>query len=250
MGIKSIRTRIASTITTMIMKKIALAAIATLACLSLPATAMAVPLNIISTPHNAGSFTPNVFHTSINGGGSGSILGWFDLDTTGSNTYDPDTGDLFAAFNIYSDRNHTNQIGSVLADGNLPAANFQGNGGLAGSIDWTFSFSIDNILQDYLIGQNHITLNYFDRVYTQTALGHDVNGWEDGYLSLWGAGQLDEANLICDPQEDVPCFFQQQVPYLGSDIIIQTASTPEPMSMALMASGFAGMLGLRKRKQS
>ncbi len=246
MKIEFIRRSILSAFTAVVLKKTILTAFAALALISMPTAAMAVPLDIVATPHNSGGFTPNVFHTSINGGGSGSILGWFDLDTTASNTYDPDTGDLFASFNIYSDRTHNNLVGSVLADGNLPAANFQGNGGLAGSINWNFTFGIDNVLQDYLNGQSHITLNYFDRVYTQTALGHDVNGWEDGYLSLWGAGQLDLDDIQCE--DDVPCFVRQQVPYLGSDIIIQTASTPEPMSMALMASGLAGMIGIRRKR--
>ncbi|MBZ0167234.1 MAG: PEP-CTERM sorting domain-containing protein [Candidatus Omnitrophica bacterium] len=222
--------------------------------LNLPAVLMAIlltsvwaeaaPHDVIDSPQHIGGFTHNVFHTSRDGGPSGSILAWMDLDTTQMNTYDPVTGDLVASFNLFNDSNFAQPIGSVLASGNLPGNNFQGDGGLAGTITWTFDFDVDNILEDYLEGLTAITMNYLDQVYVTSSLGTDVNSWDDPYLSLWGSGRL-ALNDMCGDQQECPVDSK----YLGSDVVIETAHTPEPMTAALLGTGMIGAFGLRRQRR-
>lgn len=204
----------------------------------------AAPHDIVESPQHIGRFTHNVFHSSTDGGPSGSILAWMNLDTTMVNTYDPATGGLSATFNLFKDSNFAQPIGSVFAAGSLPGANFQGDGGLAGNIAWTFNFDVDNILEDYLEGVTTITMNYLDQVYVTSALGTDVNSWDDPYLSLWGSGRL-ALNDVCDQQQE--CLVDPK--YLGSDVVIETVHTPEPMTAALMATGMVGAFGLRRRRR-
>ncbi len=62
---------------------------------ALNSSLMALP--IISLPQaTSGPFRHNVFHKADAGGGAGAtaILGWFDLDTSQSSFYDPNTGQL------------------------------------------------------------------------------------------------------------------------------------------------------------
>lgn len=214
------------------------------ALVSITTQAEAASHAIIDSPQHIGQFTHNVFHTSRDGGPSGSILAWMDLDRTATNTYDPMNGDFMASFNLYTDSGFTSPIGNVIGLGSLPGANFQGDGGLAGTITWNFTFDVDNILEDYLEGVTAVTMNYFDQVYITSALGTDVNSWDDPYLSLWGAGRISLQDA-CDGDQ---CFPDSK--YLGSDVVVETAHTPEPVTALLFASGMAGMATVRRKKKA
>lgn len=197
--------------------------------------AEAVPLEIIDTPHYSGGFTPNVFHKSTSGGAMGKILGWFELDTSVTNIYDPFTGDISAVFKIYDNRNFSNVMGSVKVAGNIPAGNFGvvPSNAIAGTITYEFDFLFDNALSKYLNTDYTIDVVYRDRVYTTTQ-GRDVNGWEGDFLSLWGAGQIIYPNNV--------------VRYLGTDLVIETGDhiIPEPASMFLFALG-SGVFFIKRR---
>jgi len=204
-------------------------------CFLFLSTAEAVPLYIIDSPQHAGGFTHNVFHTSTNGGGSGFILAWFDLDDSKTSTYDPTTGDIKAYFEIYGNAGLTQSWGSVSAIGLLPASAFHtpDTNSLAGVINYTFDFTNINALSSYLAGDNSVDISYLDKVYTTTQ-GRDVNGWEEPYLSLWGSGHVDGQQY-----------------YLGTDLVIKTgeAVVPEPMTLLLMGSGIIGAFGLHRRSE-
>lgn len=188
----------------------------------------AAPVDIIATPQDlSGTLGHNFFHDAHTTTG-GAILGYVDLDPTGTNWYDPVAGTLAIDLNIYSDSSLTTLIGTASGTGaNLHHAAFDdGPGDLVGTI--TFEFGT--------LDWDDTTLYFTDKHYAASGAGHVANSWENGFLTLWGAdGWDDQQGDYCDP-------------VLGLDIVIQT-TMPEPASLCLMACGLAGAAVARRRRR-
>lgn len=221
------------------------ALLVTVVSVLISSNALASPLQIIDSPQRtSGGFLHNVFHSAENITG-GTILAWFDLDKSKSNTYDPDTGILEAYFNIFNDSSLTVNIGRVKALGNLPGANFNTNtGNLAGTIDWTFNLTGPSVFDTYLAanvggsiaGFYDLQMSYLNKFYTSED-GRPVNSWMNDYLNLWGANGFDPTTGD----------FNKRYTVLGSDLVLH-AVVPEPATMVLLTSGFLGAVGLRRKR--
>jgi len=201
-------------------------------------TSDAVLLEIIATPQSTTGFTHNTFH-GYDGAGT---LSWIDLDTSKSNTYNPDTGDLNAFFNIYDNESFDTLWGTAVATGNIPGVELGSpfTDDLGGNISFLFDFNVNNSLSDYLGGATSVNIEFYDTDYTDTNLGTDVNSWDEPYLSLWGAGEFEGYS------ESRQEFYTTD---LGVDVVFQTGNVvPEPATMLLFGGGMLGaFIGRRKR---
>ncbi len=193
----------------------------------LPLTADATPTSIEAIQSTSGPFIHNVFHTSTNGGSSGSILAWWGLNSAAPvSTYDPMTGDLNLYTKIYDGSNFATatQLGTAMGVGsNL--MNYTNDGGTGGSIAWNFDFSGfgTSTLKTYLGGfdtPGAITTSFLDQIYVASAT-YPQNSYSAGVLSLWGSGQVEGTK------------------YLGVDLVVQTVA--EPSSVMLLAIGAIGL---------
>ena len=223
------------------------------ACLLLPAAVSAIPLTIDSTPKETGGpFLHNVFHSaSSNGGSSGTILAWFDLDGSQVSSYDPVTGALALHVNLYSTSGLSTQIGTATGiSSNLAASNFDGTtGGTVGTIDWSINLTSSGTFATYLggTGLHNETVTYLDFVYSTSSAGYAANSWANPVLTLWGAN-----GTPLDPSSNKNFSGSN----LGTDVVFKTGSpipslpetqVPEPGSLLLLASGLFGSAAWRRR---
>jgi len=209
------------------------------ACLFAVESAVAVPLQIVATPQeSSGPFVHNLFHVNNDGGPSGLVTAWADLDASSTSFYDPDTGAIQVVLNLYSDSTLTTQTGSVTGIGSLPASNLTGTntGATAGGITFTFSD-----------GTPSTTISYSDNTFGTSTAGFTPNSWDGTYLTLWGAGLF--GNAATGAIAAASSFS-----YLGSDLVFQTGdpipgTVPEPSTLILLGAGVLGM-ALRGKRQA
>jgi len=208
------------------------------------APAGATPLMITDSPQeSSGPFWHNVFHTaSSHSAMGGSILGWFGLNPGGvTDTYDPDTGAFQADFLIYSDSGFTNQIASVTGIGSsgLTAALLNGAAGaVAGTITWTFDFSLAptsalaNQVGTGETGVNDITTTFLSTDIVTSSAGYTANSFlpvgSKSFLTLWGANGFSNGAY--------------NNAFLGVDLVVDP-SFPVPAPGTLLLFGF-GLIGL------
>ncbi len=149
-----------------------------------PALASAVPLTIIATPTDTvGPLRHNVFHDATGEGGmSGPINAWFDLDTTETSTWDPVTGILDLYVVLYDDSTLTNQIGYAHGQSNtLFGAGFGDFDDTSlGFITWTIS----DIFESFV---GAVTMEFIDHAYPGDSSGNVPNTWVGNTVTLWGA---------------------------------------------------------------
>ncbi len=218
--------------------------------LSLAGSARANVLTITSTPQeNTGSFLHNVFHTAdSNGGAGGSILAWFDLDTTQSSTWDPVSGALSLHVNVYSDAGLSNLIGTahgVHGSDALEGSDFNAfDNSMIGVIDWNIDLTGASAFATYMTGKLGaqpsggwtLGLQYADHNYVTSSQGYRANSWENGAVTLWGADGTRRANG-----------YQFDNAILGTDLVFTARAVPIPGAMALGAIGL-GFAGLIRRR--
>ena len=216
----------------------------TLMAVLLPGTAEAA-FEIVATPEgNSGNFEHNVFHTAAsNYGMSGSILVYFDLDTTATSTYDPTTGALTLHVNLFTDEGLTNAAGSAVGTStNLLASNFDNpqDGGVLGTISWDFSDSS---------GLSDTIMTFVDKNYGVSSNGgqfvpNSLTGTEANptSITLWGAdGALDSQERHISAN-------------MGMDLVMQFGpspiiAVPAPPSLALALVGLVGCPALLRRRK-
>lgn len=232
-------------------------AAAALLSFALPAAA----IQIIASPQNtAGGLRHNTFHTADTGGGQGgTVLAWFDLDTTlgAANDYDPITGDLTAGFSIFSDETLTTAIGTAVATGNVSAAALSDatqNNVVIGSLTWTFDLGLDvtSDLYAYIeasfgaeaddIWTDVTTTDFADVQYATSPQGRTANTFVGGELTLWGAdGTFIGSNLLGGPGGKGGFGTSST---LGVDLVL---AVPEPGTATLVILGLAGLATRRRR---
>lgn len=217
------------------------------------APAGATPLAITDSPQeSSGPFWHNVFHTASSSSAmGGSILGWFGLNPGGvADTYDPDTGAFQADFLIYSDSGFTNQIASVTGIGSsgLTAAALNGpSGAVAGTITWTFNFSLapGSALATRVgtgeTGANDITTTFLSTDIVTSSAGYTANSFMSiggtSFLTLWGANGFSNGAYSNST--------------LGVDVVVDpSVPVPEPGTFLLFGFGLIGLGLMAGRRKS
>lgn len=187
-----------------------------------PSTLMAIP--IVSMPSDSiGPFRHNVFHSAETAGGAGGeILAWFDLNTSESSSWDPESGALSLSINIFSDEAMTDQVGSAFAfSSDLMGNNFNGfDGGTIGSI----TFQFDALALGFLGLSGDMTMSFLDQDYASNSTGDIANSWQNGMVTLWGS---------------------DAVPSLGVDMMMEMS---EPGILLLMGLGLIGLGATARRR--
>jgi hypothetical protein len=212
------------------------------------AAVFAAPIQIATTPSETGGpFRHNVFHTaSTSSGASGTILAWFDLGT-GGGTWNPDTGAFTINIDIFNNSALTAAVGTATGIGTLAAGAFNGNdGGLIGSINWTFDMAAINSG----LGLANKTTSFVDINYATSSLGYVANSTTTNTagnyssLTLWGAdGTYDPVtgNFITPPANT-----GATPTSMGVDLVV--TFVPVPAAVWLFGSGLIGLLTVARRR--
>ncbi len=210
-----------------------------LLCLCVTSQAYAAPLEITETPQStSGPFRHNVFHTAgSNGGASGSIIVWFDLDTSQTSTFDPDTGDLDLHVNLYNNSSFTTLVGTAVGtssdffDVNVFTGTNTNN--LVGTIDWDFTLngSATTFMTNNLVDS---TLKFLDHDYVTSSSGDTANSFVPGItqdtMTLWGAdGTPDSSNGKFTGSS------------LGMDLVFKAEDNLEPTGEPIPTPAAAGL---------
>lgn len=221
--------------------------LATLCILVMAVNAQAT-LTITSTPQaTSGPFRHNVFHTAhTSGGAGGTILAWFDLDTTApTSTYDELTGALAINIGIFTSSGLTTQIGTATGTGvGLVGSDLNLNlNNIVGTITWNFDMSLGSgsSLATHLGSNGHgtggdtysITQTFLDTDFVPSA-ENVPNGWDGTNLTLWGADGYTSGTTYGNAT-------------LGVDMV--ATAVPEPTSLMLTGLGLVGFAALRRRKR-
>lgn len=220
------------------------------------AASLAAPLasaaTIIATPQETGGgFLHNVFHSAnTNGGASGTIWAWMDLDTSygASNDWNAATGALELHVNVYSDSALTSFQGTAVGTSadllgtNFSAPNTQ-NGGLLGNIVWDF----DAAALAYLQGKDAaitdlLSQAFVDRNYATSTNGFQANSLANNSVTLWGADTAALNHTLTSGDN-----FNTATTILGTDLVFTVV--PVPAAVWLFGSGLA-VLGAVRRKRT
>ncbi|MEZ5563762.1 MAG: VPLPA-CTERM sorting domain-containing protein [Gammaproteobacteria bacterium] len=219
------------------------------------AVSLAAPLasaaTIIATPQETGGgFLHNVFHSAnANGGASGTIWAWVDLDTSygASNDWNAATGALEIHVNIYADSALTSLQGTAVGtSANLLGANFSApnaqNGGLLGNIVWDFDAAALAYLQSKDAAITDLLSQAFvDRNYVTSANGFQANSLANNSVTLWGADSAALLNTNTSGSN-----FDTATTILGTDLVFTVV--PVPAAVWLFGSGLAVLGAVRRRR--
>ena len=193
---------------------------------------------IIATPtESSGGFRHNVFHTAgSRNGTSGTVLAWYDLDMTQTSTWDSGTGALTLYVDVFTNSSLTTLIGKATGTSpDLAGANFSApgsqDGGLIGTIDWTFDAPVAAVL-----GTPSITMSFIDHDYATSSDGFNANSLELPIVTLWGADGT---------YDDMTGAFDTNSTTLGTDLTFQVV--PVPAAVWFFGSAL-GLLGWIRRK--
>ena len=209
-----------------------------------PVVPTTTPLSLIGSPQETtGPFRYNNFHKATAANGTrGAVLGWFDLDGSLANSYDPDTGDLIANFTIYNDSGFGTPIGTAFANGSLPAGGFNGfSGGVIGTIDWAISLGTSDFLTymqtNFGAGPDYnVMMSFLDVDYVTSTNRRNANTYNNGFITLWGGDNFDGTGF--------------DTALLGVDMVVQTTPVPVSAAIWLFGSGLLVLMGVsRRRKQ-
>lgn len=207
-------------------------------------SAQAVVIDYIDT-HGTNSGEPlrSVIHTAeSNYSGfnnpdnqSGDILAFITLDTSTTSTWDLLTGAINININL-TDFGGTNILGTASGTGTLDPNDFNGDGGLFGSIDWSFDADASNLLG----GITSLTTYFEDTSYG----GTNSNSYDGEFLYLWGADGYDP--LASDEVHSELGDIVQGQSTFGMDLTIHTV--PVPASIWLFVTGLIGLVGVVRRR--
>lgn len=207
---------------------------------------------IIATPQEtSGGFLHNVFHSAnSNGGASGTIWAWFDLDTSfaASNDWNAATGALEIHINVYANSALTSFQGTAVGtSSNLFGANFSApntqDGGLLGNIVWDFDAAALAFLQtkDAAI-TDLLDQAFVDRNYVTSTIGFQANSLANNSVTLWGADTASLNHTLTSGAN-----FDTGTTILGTDLVFTVV--PVPAAVWLFGSGLA-MLGFARRTRT
>lgn len=200
--------------------------------LLLPAAGSALTITGLPTD-TVGPLRHNVFHDASvpgSGGANGTVLAWFDLDTSMTSSWDPLTGALDLYVSIFSDSALTSLVGYGHAtSADMAGANFNAyDNSLIGSIAWSFDPGAAAWL-----GMAGVVQEFYDHNYAADSSGNIANSYLGNTVTLWGA----------DGTADGNGFFTDAT--LGVDMVW---TVPEPAVLVLFGFGLIGVwLGVRVR---
>ncbi|MEM7253281.1 MAG: hypothetical protein AAF493_17840 [Pseudomonadota bacterium] len=187
---------------------------------------------ITSTPSSGGGagFVHNVFHLSTGPNGMGESLVSLDLDTNASNTWDTDTGDIQLTLNIFGldECCDGTPIGSAVGVGNLNFDQFnQESGNSLGTISWNIDWEGGNAPSEWS-GPDSFTQDFLDKKYGNF-FPYQPNSYDDGFVTLWGAGDGIGLDLV-----------------FGLDGATPPIPAPIPLPIVLFGSAIMALIGVRR----
>lgn len=209
-----------------------------LGILSFSSQAVAVPLEIVEVQSNSQDpdFPHSFFHVNNDGGTSGLISRYVDLDYDATSYYNPETGEVSIELIAYTDAELTEAVATASATGVLDPAGQAGSSSatlVAGYLNFSFSD-----------GTPDTTIFFDSDIYNGSADNYVPNTVNGQFVSLWGAGLIGGEDF----GEDL------RFSHLGLDIVFQTgdplnSEVPEPSTVLLLGAG-AGAVLYRRRKSS